>query len=224
MSGHEEGNVYLIDKELGWTSFDVVRKLRKITGERKIGHAGTLDPLATGLLILCSGPMTRRIGNYMESEKEYTGTLVLGKSTASFDLETEVREVADCRHLAETDIRRAAGAFVGDLMQVPPAYSAIKVAGKRSYKHARRGVQPELQPRPVNVKLFEITGIELPEVHFRLVCSKGFYVRSLVRDLGEKLEVGAYLSALRRTRIGSIRIEEATSVAQLENLLQPPSQ
>jgi tRNA pseudouridine55 synthase len=119
MSGHEEGNVYLIDKELGWTSFDVVRKLRKITGERKIGHAGTLDPLATGLLILCSGPMTRRIGNYMESEKEYTGTLVLGKSTASFDLETEVREVADCRHLAETDIRRAAGAFVGDLLQVP---------------------------------------------------------------------------------------------------------
>lgn len=216
----EEGSIYFVDKTIGWTSFDVVRKLRKITGIRKVGHAGTLDPLATGLLLVCTGAMTKRIAEYMEREKEYTGTFMMGKSTDSFDLETEVRDVADCMHLGESHILQVAESFVGEQLQIPPAHSAIKIGGRRSYLYARSGKDPGLSPRPVSVADFEITDLDLPEVHFRLVCSKGYYVRSLARDFGDKLGVGAYLAALRRTRIGEYKVADALTITQLEEKLK----
>lgn len=205
----QAGEVLLIDKPYEWTSFDVVNKLRWGLKVKKIGHAGTLDPLATGLLILCTGKMTKQIEQYQAQEKEYTGTLVLGQTRPSIDMETEVDSERDISHLTPEQIREATRPFQGTIQQVPPIHSAIKVKGKRVYKHARAGEDIKLQPREVSVPVFEITRIALPEVEFRVVCSKGTYIRSLVRDLGEALEVGAYLSQLRRTRIGEFRIEDA---------------
>lgn len=205
----QAGEVILIDKPYQWTSFDVVNKLRYGLKVKKIGHAGTLDPLATGLLILCSGKKTKQIDSYQAQEKEYTGTLVLGQTRPSIDRETEVESESDISHLTEEEIRKAASQFQGQIEQVPPQYSAIKVKGKRVYEHARAGKEVKLQPRQVEVPLFELTRIELPEVDFRVICSKGTYIRSLVRDLGEALGVGAFLSELRRTRIGEFRVEDA---------------
>lgn len=209
------GELFLVDKPYEWTSFDVVKKIRNALKIKKVGHAGTLDPLATGLLIVCAGKKTKSIETYMGQEKEYTGTFVLGKTTESYDLEREVIDVADTSHLKLEDIKNAAVQLTGEIMQIPPAHSAIKVDGKRVYKAARKGQEVKLDPRPVTVSEFEITGFENPEVHFRVVCSKGTYIRSLARDLGEILEVGAYLSALCRTRIGAFELEKAEQLDEL---------
>ncbi len=206
----------LVNKPLGWTSFDVVNKLRKILGVKKMGHAGTLDPLATGLLIICTGKFTRRIAELTGLDKEYTGTLVLGQSTPSHDRETPVTEVRDISHITHEQIVKAAAQLTGTLAQIPPAHSAVKVKGKRAYQLARFGQRPELKPRTVQVYTFEITGIQMPEVHFRIECSKGTYIRSLVRDLGEILGTGAHLTALCRTRIGPYRLEEAKPISAFE--------
>lgn len=211
----DNGGILLIDKPYQWTSFDVVNKLRYRLKIKKIGHAGTLDPLATGLLIVCTGRMTKRIAGFMDLEKEYTGRFVLGKTTPSHDLETEVSEGRDTSALTEARIHEVATSLTGTLQQLPPAHSAIRIGGKRAYQLARRGEEVELKHREVQVKTFEITSIQLPEVGFRIVCSKGTYIRSLARDFGEALGVGAYVTNLCRTRIGGYRLEDAQTVDQV---------
>lgn len=208
----DEGKVLLIDKPHGWTSFDVVNKLRYKLKIKKIGHAGTLDPLATGLLIICVGKMTKRIEAFMGMEKEYTGKFVLGQITPSHDLETEVSEQKDISSLTEETIRQATQSFLGKINQLPPLHSAIKVGGKRAYEFARQGKDVVLQAREIEIKEFEITAIALPEISFRIVCSKGTYIRSIARDFGNALGVGAYLSELCRTRIGNYNLKEAVSI------------
>lgn len=205
----DAGRVLLINKPYEWTSFDVVNKLRKILKIKKIGHAGTLDPLATGLLIICVGKMTKRIDEYMGWEKEYTGKFNLGQTTPSFDLETPVSEMKDISHLTEGMIKTIPQQFIGKIKQTPPAHSAIKIGGKRAYEFARKGQELELQQRDVEISAFEITSIDLPQVSFRIVCSKGTYIRSVARDFGEALGVGAYLSELCRTRIGEFLLRDA---------------
>lgn len=208
----DAGQLLLINKPLKWTSFDAVNKLRYKLKIKKIGHAGTLDPLATGLLIICTGKMTKRIEEFMGLEKEYTGTFIIGQTTPSFDLETEVTEAVDISSVTEASILHAVKSLTGKISQLPPAHSAIKVGGKRAYKFARQGKDVELKPREVEVSEFEITSIQFPAVNFRVVCSKGTYIRSLARDLGESLGVGAYLSQLCRTRIGNFKLENAVSI------------
>lgn len=214
------GEVFLIDKPLEWTSFDVVKKIRNTLRIKKVGHAGTLDPLATGLLIVCAGKKTKSIETYMGQEKEYTGTFVLGKTTESFDLEKEVVDVADPSHLTLEDVKYAAAQLTGDIMQVPPMHSAIKVDGKRVYESARKGLEVIMEARPVSVPVFEITNFQNPIVHFRIVCSKGTYIRSLARDLGNILGVGAYMASLNRTRIGNFKLEDAISVNDAVELIK----
>lgn len=209
------GQLLLLNKPLEWTSFDVVNKLRYKLKIKKIGHAGTLDPLATGLLIICTGKMTKRIEEFMGLEKEYIGTFIIGQTTPSFDLETEVTEPVDISSITETAIHEAVKSLTGTISQFPPAHSAIKVGGKRAYKLARKGQEVELKPREVVVSEFEITSLQLPAIHFRVVCSKGTYIRSLARDLGEKLGVGAYLSQLCRTRIGNFKLADAVSIEDM---------
>jgi tRNA pseudouridine55 synthase len=209
------GEVFLINKPYQWTSFDVVKKVRNALRIKKVGHAGTLDPLATGLLIVCAGKKTKSIESYMAQEKEYTGVFVLGKTTESFDLEKEVIEVADSSHLTEEDVKSAVRQLTGNIMQIPPMHSAIKVDGKRVYESARRGEEVKMDARPVTVSEFEIVKFENPEVHFRIVCSKGTYIRSLARDLGEILKVGAYMSSLTRTRIGEFSLDSADDLMDL---------
>ena len=223
------GEVLLVDKPLTWTSFDAVKKIRGAVKIKKVGHAGTLDPLATGLLIICTGKMTKQIDTFQGQEKEYTGTICLGKSTPSFDLETEVDEETPIDHITEEALHEAAKELTGALMQVPPLFSAVKIDGKRAYKHARKGDDIELKARPVEVKVFEITQVALPYVSFRIVCSKGTYIRSLARDFGFSLQTGAHLTELRRTRIGDFTIEQALPLPELiqqikeyhENLQNP---
>lgn len=210
----EEGRVILIDKPSGWTSFDVVNKIRRTIKVRKVGHAGTLDPLATGLLIICTGKMTKQIDGYQAQEKEYTGFLGLGKTTPSIDMETPFESETGCSHITPEMVRNEAVKLTGTIQQIPPMYSAIRVEGKRMYLQARKGKTVVLQPREVNVSVFEITGIDLPLVGFRVVCSKGTYIRSLVRDMGQALGTGAYLHTLRRTRIGSFLVDDAQSVSE----------
>lgn len=209
----EAGKVLLIDKPLHWTSFDVVRKLRSFLRIKKIGHAGTLDPLATGLLILCTGKFTKQINTYMQQEKEYTGSITLGAQTPTYDLESLPEPVGAYDSLSPEEIQTAAHRFVGDILQFPPVYSAIKKDGEKLYELARRGDEVELQARPIRIAAFEITSVNLPVVTFRVVCSTGTYIRSLAHDLGKKLGCGGYLSALRRTRIGDFRVEEADTLA-----------
>ena len=206
------GQVLLVDKPLEWTSFDVVRKLRNILKIKKIGHAGTLDPLATGLLILCTGKMTKQIERYQGQEKEYTGTLVLGKTTPSLDLETAFDSDVPTDHLTPADVEAVREQFIGAQDQIPPHYSAIRVNGKRAYKDAHQGKEVKMDPRRVEITELEFTRIAIPEVEFRVVCSKGTYIRSLARDIGKAVGVAAHLSALCRTRIGEQRIEDAKSL------------
>lgn len=208
----DEGQVLLIDKPIEWTSFDVVNKLRRILGIRKIGHAGTLDPLATGLLIICTGKLTKKINDYQGLEKEYTGTMVIGQTTSSHDLETEPTEPVSLEGLTPEILKETAHRLTGSLEQIPPLHSAIKIDGKRAYKFARKGVEKKLEPRKVDVREFVLTRIELPEIDFKITCSKGTYIRSLVRDFGEITAKGAYLSALRRTRIGEFLVEDAQRI------------
>lgn len=209
------GEVFLIDKPYQWTSFDVVKKVRNALKIKKVGHAGTLDPLATGLLIVCAGKKTKSIDSYMAQEKEYTGTFILGKTTESFDLEKEVTDVSDPSDITFDLVKSAIAQLTGDILQIPPMHSAIKVDGKRVYESARKGIEVKMEARPVTVSEFEITSFENPEVQFRIVCSKGTYIRSLARDLGEILGVGAYMSALRRTRIGDFSLNEASQLTDL---------
>lgn len=211
-----EGRVLLVNKPLEWTSFDVVNKLRYRLKTKKIGHAGTLDPLATGLLVICVGQMTKQIDQFQAQEKEYTGVFVLGQSTPSHDLETEVNEIKPIDHITETEIRATTLKFMGNLQQVPPLHSAIKVNGKRAYELARKGKEAELKPREVVISAFEIQKIEMPNVFFRVVCSKGTYIRSLARDFGAALGVGAYLTDLCRTRIGSFLLADAQNLENIE--------
>ena len=209
------GEVFLINKPYEWTSFDVVKKVRNALRIKKVGHAGTLDPLATGLLIVCAGKKTKSIDTYMAQEKEYTGVFVLGKTTESYDLEKEVIDVADASHLTISDVKAAAAKLTGEIQQIPPMHSAIKVDGKRVYESARKGIAVKMEPRQVTVSEFEITKFESENVHFRIVCSKGTYIRSLARDLGEHLGVGAYMAKLVRTRIGEYLLDSAEELPEL---------
>ncbi|MFC5408919.1 tRNA pseudouridine(55) synthase TruB [Larkinella bovis] len=213
----DEGQLILIDKPLTWTSFDVVKKLKYACKFKKIGHAGTLDPLATGLLILCTGKMTKQIDTYQAQQKEYTGTLVLGKTTPSVDLETGFDAEYDVSSITPEKIQEAVEQLTGVIDQIPPIYSAVRVNGERLYERARRGetankVEGGIKSRTITVTTFEVDTDRFPEIDFRIVCSKGTYIRSLVRDLGLLLQNGAYLKALRRTRIGGFRIEDAETV------------
>ena len=212
----EQGQILLIDKPLRWTSFDVIQRLRKITGIRKIGHAGTLDPLATGLLIICTGKFTKRINEFMAQEKEYTGTFTVGATTTTYDLESEPENLKTFDYITAENIESARVNFIGGILQIPPAHSAIKIGGKRVYELARQGKEVKLEPRKITIKEFEITKIQLPLVYFRVVCSTGTYIRSLAFDFGGVLGCGAYLSSLCRTRIGEFTLEKALSVETFE--------
>ena len=209
---YAEGKVILIDKPLHWTSFDVVRKLRSTIQIKKIGHAGTLDPLATGLLIVCTGKFTKKINEYMAAEKEYTGHFVAGAITPTYDLESEPVDFKDYSSLTQENIHAATALFTGEIDQFPPIYSAIKKDGVALYDLARRGEAVEVKSRKVTISQFEITKIDLPVIEFNVVCSTGTYIRSLANDLGQALGCGAYLGSLRRTRIGHIKAEEATDM------------
>lgn len=214
-----EGELLLIDKPLTWTSFDVVGKVRNSIKPMKVkvGHAGTLDPLASGLLILCTGKKTKIIDSIQAQEKEYTGTIYLGATTPSYDLETEIDQRFNIGEITESQIIEATQQFIGDIEQFPPSHSAIKIGGERLYEKARRGEEVERRPRPVTISEFEITAINLPEISFRVVCSKGTYIRSLANDFGKALDAGAYLSSLRRTRSGDFRVSDAYKVMELVN-------
>jgi tRNA pseudouridine55 synthase len=209
---YQEGQVLLMNKPLHWTSFDVVRKIRNTT-KAKIGHAGTLDPLATGLLICCTGKMTKKINEYQAQEKEYTGTFTLGAVTPTFDLESEPEQPQDTSHIDASILPAVAARFLGEQQQLPPIHSAIKQNGKPIYHLARKGVEVKVEPRRILIHEFELTKIEMPVVHFRVVCSTGTYIRSLANDFGAALGCGAYLSSLCRTRIGAFRLEDAMEVS-----------
>lgn len=222
-SQYLEGTFLLIDKPIKWTSHDVVNKVRyhltrycKVK-KLKVGHAGTLDPLATGLLILATGKFTKQLDSIITQDKEYTGSFFLGGTTASFDAETEVNTNYTTAHITSELIYETAKQFVGKIMQFPPAHSAVKVQGKPLYVHARKGIEVEVAARPIEIHSFEITGIEMPLVHFKVNCSKGTYIRTLAHDFGKALHSGAYLSGLCRTRIGDYSIKDALS---LEEFLQ----
>jgi tRNA pseudouridine55 synthase len=204
-----EGKVLLLDKPIGWTSFNLVKKVRNLTRVIKVGHAGTLDPLATGLMIVCTGKFTKSIDAYMGMQKEYTGTMVLGATTPTYDLESEPENFKSTEALTSDTIQKATMPFIGEIFQMPPQHSAIKKDGRRLYESARLGIEVKVDPRKVTIESFEITKIDLPQVEFKVVCSTGTYIRSLVKDFGEVLQVGAYMSALRRTRIGDFKIEDA---------------
>jgi tRNA pseudouridine55 synthase len=217
-----EGELLLINKPYKWTSFDVVGKIRNSLKplKLKVGHAGTLDPLATGLLIICTGKLTKKIDTFQAEEKEYTGTMVLGASTPSFDMETEIDARFPIDKLTDEEIAAATAPFKGNIEQYPPAHSAVKVNGERLYVKARLGEEVELRKRQVSVSEFEITRIELPEVDFKIVCSKGTYIRSLVSDFGKQLNNAAYLSKLTRTRSGNFLLANAYEVADLVQYLR----
>lgn len=215
---YKNGQVLLIDKPLEWTSFQAVNKLRWHIKQRfkikkiKVGHAGTLDPLATGLLIICTGKQTKEIHTYQGQEKEYTGTFTVGATTPSYDLETGIDETYPTEHITESLLKETTKQFIGEIQQKPPIFSAIKKDGKRLYELARKGETTEIQARTVTISEFEITNIDLPKVDFRVVCSKGTYIRSLAFDFGKALNSGAHLSTLRRTKIGDFSVDNATSI------------
>jgi tRNA pseudouridine55 synthase len=219
------GEVLLFDKDLDCTSFDVVKRVRYTLCRKmeikkmKVGHAGTLDPLATGLMILCTGKFTKKIDSFQAQEKEYTATLKLGATTPSFDLESEEDSKKDFSHVTRDLIEEAIKKFQGEINQVPPIFSAVKVKGKRAFDYARNGEDVKLQPKKIVIRSIEIEAIDLPYVKIKVICSKGTYIRSLARDIGEELKCGAYLTELRRTRIGEFKVEDAITVEYfLENL------
>jgi tRNA pseudouridine55 synthase len=214
-----EGEVLLINKPLTWTSFDVVNKLRytitkKLGNRIKVGHAGTLDPLATGLLIICTGKMTKKIDEFTGMDKEYTGTFQLGATTATYDSEMEPDATFPTEHINAALLAEAQQKFMGVIEQMPPIYSAIKIDGKTAYAQARKGKEVEMKTRTIEIKEFELTRTELPEVDFRVVCSKGTYIRSLAFDFGKAVNSGAYLKALCRTKIGAFDLKNALTVEE----------
>lgn len=222
---YQSGQVLLIDKPLQWTSFQVVNKLRYEIKKAfnlkkiKVGHAGTLDPLATGLLVICTGKMTKQIDSFQGQIKEYTGTLVLGSTTPSYDLETEINETFPTNHISEKLIHQTTKQFIGEIEQIPPVFSALKKDGKRLYQFARAGEHVEIKARNVTIQEFEITKIDGLNVDFRIICSKGTYIRSLAHDFGKALQSGAHLSMLRRTKIGDFNVDNAETVDDfLKNL------
>jgi tRNA pseudouridine55 synthase len=214
-----KGEEILIDKPYGWSSFKVVYEIRNSIGWLKIGHAGTLDPFATGLLILCTGKKTKSISEFQDLEKTYSGTITLGKATPSMDLETEILSEKPFSHITEEQIYLLKEEFTGKIMQIPPMYSAIKQNGKNLYKLARKGKTVERQPRQINISGFNITKIQLPVVHFEIICSKGTYLRVIANDFGEKLGCGGVLSSLRRSKIGDFSVENALSVEEFKERL-----
>ncbi|HVK39039.1 MAG TPA: tRNA pseudouridine(55) synthase TruB [Candidatus Kapabacteria bacterium] len=211
-----DGGVLLVDKPKGWTSFDVVAKCRGIFRVKKVGHTGTLDPMATGLLVLCFGRATKLVERLQAEEKEYTGAIRFGATTPTDDADSEETETFAIDHLTPEAIADSAASFVGEQLQAPPMFSARKVAGQRLYKLARRGETVEVAPRAITVRAFEITAVDLPEARFRIVCSKGTYIRSLARDLGRALGTGAYLTELRRTRSGDLHVDRAATIDELQ--------
>ena len=217
LSPYLEGKVLLIDKPLKWTSFDMVKKVRWMTKIMKVGHAGTLDPLATGLLIICTGKYTKQINDYMGMTKEYTGSLVLGATTASYDLEQEPENFKSIENITALAIQDATKKFIGTILQMPPQHSAIKKDGKRLYESARQGIEVKVDPRQITIDQFEITKINFPNIEFRVLCSTGTYIRSLVHDFGQALGVGAYMSGLRRTKIGAFNVQDAMQWEALED-------
>ena len=221
-----EGQILLIDKPLNWSSFQAVNKLKYILKRKyelpkkfKIGHAGTLDPLATGLLIVCTGKFTKKITEIQGQAKEYTGTFTVGATTPSYDMETEINETFPTEHITEALIRETTKQFVGEIDQKPPVFSAIKKNGIRLYEHARAGEEVEILSRKITIHEFEITRIVLPEVDFRVKCSKGTYIRSLAFDFGKALQSGGYLSVLRRTKIGEYSVENGISPEAFEKII-----
>ena len=228
---YQEGQILLIDKPLKWSSFQAVNKLKfglikelKLPKKFKIGHAGTLDPLASGLLLICTGKFTKRIEELQGQAKEYTGTITVGATTPSYDLETEINERFPTEHITEALIHETLPQFIGEINQKPPVFSAIKKDGKRLYESARAGIEVEIKTRKVTVSEFEITRIALPEIDFRIVCSKGTYIRSIAYDFGLALNSGGHLTALRRTKIGDYSVENAVEPeAFIEGLQQFPS-
>ena len=219
------GEIIAIDKPLGWTSFDAVKRLRGSIQKRlrlkkfKVGHAGTLDPLATGVLIICTGRATRKIEELQSGEKEYIATIELGSTTPSFDLETEVDAYYPVDHIDENMIKETFKSFEGRIMQVPPVFSAVKVDGKRAYKYARNGKELELKPKPINIREIEFISFENNLLKFRVVCGKGTYIRALARDLGQALKSGAHLKELRRTQVGEIRVENCLKIEEAVDLI-----
>ncbi|MFC6857959.1 tRNA pseudouridine(55) synthase TruB [Zunongwangia atlantica] len=222
------GQILLFDKPVNWTSFQLVNKVRWMIRKScnikkiKVGHAGTLDPLATGLLIICTGKFTKRIPELQGQIKEYTGTFQLGATTPSYDLETEVDETFPIDHISEENIAETTKSFIGDIEQYPPVFSALKKDGKRLYEYARKGEEVEIKPRTISIEDFETDASDFPNINFRVVCSKGTYIRSLAHDFGKKLESGAHLSALRRTKIGDFNIENSLNLDDFEKQLPGP--
>lgn len=221
------GKILLIDKPLTWSSFQAVNKLKyslkrkfNLPKKFKIGHAGTLDPLATGLLIVCTGKFTKKITELMGMEKEYTGTITIGATTPSYDLETEIDATFSTAHITDQLILETAKQFLGEIEQFPPVFSAIKKDGKRLYEHARAGETVEISARKVSIHEFEITKITLPEINFRVVCSKGTYIRSLAYDFGKALQSGGHLTALRRTKIGKYDVDNGVTPEEFEKQLE----
>lgn len=223
---YKEGQLILIDKPLGWTSFQVVNKVRWLIKKKfhlkklKVGHAGTLDPLASGLLIVCTGKFTKKIDDFQAQEKEYTGTFTLGATTPSYDAETEINLRFNLSELTEDAVKNNVSHFIGKIQQQPPIFSALKKEGKRLYEYARSGEEVAIPTREILISEFELTRIAIPEVDFRVVCSKGTYIRSLTHDFGKKLNNGAYLSKLRRTKIGDFHVDNAVSIEYLETILR----
>jgi tRNA pseudouridine55 synthase len=222
----QEGEVLYFNKPLHWTSFDLVNKarylVRQFLGVKKvkIGHAGTLDPLATGVLIVCTGKATKRIESFQYQTKEYVATLKIGETTPSFDLETEVDATYDTSHITEELVKETLSKFIGEIHQIPPKYSAVKINGKRAYEYAREGKDVEIKPKVLVIDEIELIECSLPAVKIRVVCSKGTYIRALARDIGEALNSGAHLTALERTRIGDVSLSDCISMEQFEELLK----
>ena len=226
---YKNGQLILIDKPLEWTSFQVVNKVRWLIRKQfnlkkiKVGHAGTLDPLATGLLILCVGKFTKQIETYQAQHKEYTGTITVGSTTPSYDLETAIDQTFDISGITEKQLHEATHQFIGEIQQRPPVFSALKKEGKRLYEYARAGEAVEIPTRAIHISEFEITNIELPNVSFRVACGKGTYIRSLAHDFGKALDNGAHLSTLRRTKIGDFSVINALSIEAFEIHLKSTS-
>ncbi len=224
----EAGEVILVDKPYGWTSFDVVNyikwRTKRITGNKKlkVGHAGTLDPLATGLVMVCTGKMTKQIDGIQAQTKTYTGTIFLGATTPSYDLETPVSVRTSVAHFRKEQLLKTAATFLGEQQQYPPAFSAKKIDGQRAYEKARKGIKQEMRPNTITIEAFELTRIDLPQVDFKIVCSKGTYIRSIAFDFGEKLGCGGFLAALRRTQSGDYAVSNALKMADLKIMLDKP--
>ncbi len=223
-----EGQILLIDKPLTWSSFQAVNKIKyaliknlDLPKKFKIGHAGTLDPLASGLLIICTGKFTKRIAELQGQIKEYTGTITVGATTPSYDLETEINETFPTEHITKELIEKTRLQFIGEIDQYPPIFSAIKKDGKRLYEHARAGEEVEIKSRKIEITEFEITRVELPDIDFRVVCSKGTYIRSLAFDFGKALQSGGHLTALRRTKIGNFSVDDAMEPLAFEKIYNP---